>query len=705
MSADQTSTRGVLTAALRGAGRFDRRAVSWTAGLVAAVPVVAALGIPIAAGDPIAGVTMGAGAMLVGIAWRAQGGRPPLGVMGLDSLMMGLATFVGCISGSVLWIHLIVLATVALGAGLLAGVGKRGGVIGNQMVIAAIVFGRFSEPLGEAAGLAGLVVSGGLAQVLFQAVVRWPPPLRAQRIATAAGYRALSTLATAGREGSGLPAAALFDVARDGLSVPALFGDAAISTLRSLVDEGYRIRVTLTAIQTVLARLPATARPATTTATDALRHAAAALDLCAQVLEGDLTRSDELTAAIDGLSRRLDSARDDGTFADGGPSAAVLQRRLAALAGQLRAAGALVPSAARGGGLRSRRPHRGWGRPMQVLRRDLAQLRGDLQWESPVARHALRLAVVVPAAELIARQLPLSRGYWIVVAAALVLRPDYGATFTRGAERALGTSLGAGIAGLIVVGLHPADAVTVILVGVFAWLAFATFPASFAVGFAFITALVVVLLNVITPDTLSTAGSRLLDTIVGGTFGLIVFALWPTWSEAPARQSLADLIAAQRAYGSALLGWYVTGIRPPADEVRDLTRQLRLTRVNAEATVARSLSEPSARQIDQGRAQRALGALRRLARVSHLLSLDARDQQQLEPVPGLAPLASSLDVLLARVRAAVAAGGQLREDSLPNLRAGYEQLAGEHPDPDLLAELDELVDAANSLATAVSDSG
>src|ERR1700677_827183 len=207
--------------------------------------------------------------------------------MALDSLMMGLATFVGCVSGSVFWIHLIVLAALALGAGLLVGVGKRGGVIGTQMVIAAVVFGRFSEPLGEAAGLAGLVVSGGLAQVLFQAVVRWPPPLRAQRAATAAGYRALSTLATGGPEDSGLPAATQFDVARDGLSAPALLGDPAITTLRTLVDEGYRIRVTLTAIQTVLARLPASAPPATT-ATDALRRAAAALDLCAQVLEGDL---------------------------------------------------------------------------------------------------------------------------------------------------------------------------------------------------------------------------------------------------------------------------------------------------------------------------------------------------------------------------------------------------------------------------------
>src|ERR1700729_1869539 len=100
MSTDQTSTRGVLTAALRGAGRFDRRAVSWTAGLVAGVPVVAALGIPIAAGDPVAGVTMGAGAMLVGIAWRAQGGRPPLGVMAIDALVTALATFIATVPGS-----------------------------------------------------------------------------------------------------------------------------------------------------------------------------------------------------------------------------------------------------------------------------------------------------------------------------------------------------------------------------------------------------------------------------------------------------------------------------------------------------------------------------------------------------------------------------------------------------------------------------
>jgi uncharacterized membrane protein YccC len=699
----QTSTVSVVSTAVRGAGHFDRRAVSWAGGLVAAVPVVAALGIPIAAGDPVAGVTMSAGAMLVGIAWRIQGGRPPLGVMALDAVMMGLATLVGCLSGGVLGVHLVVLAAVALVGGLLVGVGNRGTAIGNQVVIAAIVFGRFSEPLGAAAGLAGLVVSGGLAQVLFQAVVRWPSPLHAQRQATAAAYRELAALATGHDDTTSLPAATALDGARDGVSAPTLFGDRAITTLRSLIDEGYRIRVALTATRTVMARLPSNA-PAAMTATDALRRAGVALDLAARVLDGDLARGGELSAEIDGLSQSLDTALRDGTLDAGDPTAAALGRRLSALAGQLRAVGAQAPSAARGGGLRSRRPHAALGRPLRRLGLQLWRLRGDLRWESPIGRHAIRLALVVPAAELIARQLPLSRGYWMVVAAATVLRPEYGATFTRGAERALGTSIGVGIAGLIAAGLHPSEGATVALVGLFAFLAYATFPAGFAAGFAFITALVVFLINVITPDTLSTAGSRLLDTLVGGTFGLIVFALWPTWSEAPARQSLADLIAAQRAYVAAVLGWIADGVRPPTEEVRTLAGRLRLTRVNASSTVARSLSEPSTRRIDSTRAQGALTASLRLTRVTHVLGLDAREAERPEPVPGLRPLATSLDALMARVGAAVAVGGRLREDSLPDLRTGYQQLADEHPDPDLLAELDELVDAANSLATAVIES-
>ncbi len=341
---------------------------------------------------------------------------------------------------------------------------------------------------------------------------------------------------------------------------------------------------------------------------------------------------------------------------------------------------------------------------MRQLRQDLWQLRADLNWESPVGRHALRLAIIVPAAELIARALPLSRGYWMVVAAAAVLRPEYGATFTRGAERALGTFLGAGLAGLIVVTVHPAGGLTIVLVGVLAALAYSTFPASFTVGFGFITAVVVFLLNAINPDTLATASARLLDTLVGGALGLLVFALWPTWSLAPARDSLAELVAAERRYLSDVLAAYTAGARPPSDEIRLVSRRLRLARVNAESTVARSLSEPPARRIDHDRAQGTLATALRLTQATHVLRLEAQEHEPPPPSPRLTGLATSLDALLAIVEDALRSGTRPAAQSLPDLRADYDALVADNgaAGPELAAELDELVDAANGLAAIVA---
>ncbi len=694
--------RSSLTESLLNASNFDRHAVSWSAGLMAAIPVVAVLGIPIAAGDPIAGVTMASGAMLVGIAWRVRGGRPPLGAMALDSLSMAVVTFAGCVSGSVLWAHLLVLCVISLLAGLLVGIGNRGGVIGTQAIIAAVVFGRFAEPAHDAAGIAGLVMAGGFAQVLFQAIVKWPSPLRVQRRATATAFRALSALAGTAGSPPSMPAANALDGAREALGAPTLLGDAALVALRSLVDEGHRMRTELVAITTLRERLPTHDSAAVATA-DVLHRIAVTLELAARVLEGDLGRAGELAAATGSVDRRLEDARERDAFAAGAPAAG-LQRRLAALAGQLRAIDALVLSAAHGGGLRSRRPHRATGAPVRELQMQLWQLRNDLRWESPVGRHALRLAIVVPLAVLVASALPLQRGYWMVVSAAAVLRPEYGATFTRGAERALGTTIGVALAGAIAVGLHPGDGATVALVGLFAWLAYSTFAASFAAGFGFITALVVFLLNTISPDTLATAGARLVDTLIGSAFGLLVFALWPSWSAAPARGSLGELVDAQRAYLATVLAAYVTATPPSVTELRNRARRVRLARLNAQATVARSLSEPRERRIDPHRAQGALATVRRLTRATHILRLDALDRPPTTPVPGLAALARRIDALLEIVRTALATSEDPTIGGLPDLRGPYDALAhdGAIAEPDLVPELDEIVDAANSLAAIIT---
>ena len=692
-----------MSAAMRDALRFDRRAISIQGGLLAAIPVAAVLALGTVVWSSVAGVTMGAGAMLVGIAWRVAGGRPRLGLLATDAIVMATSTFVGCLTGSIPWLHFVLLAVWALAGGLLVALGNRGGVIGTQAMIAFVVFGRFSQPAAASLGLAGLVLGGGFAQVLFQSVVRWPTPLRWQRTATANAYRALSGLARGSSETSTLPVAEALDEAQASLSSLTLFGDPALMTLRSLVNEGLRMRIQLSTIHSLMSRREGAGgdragRP-NQGAARILELAAVGLELAARAIEGDRAAAAELPAQIDKLSS------DTAEHATGPDvSGLALSRRLGALAGQLRAVGSLAVTAGEGSGLRDRRPRARTSRWLEQVRADLGVLRANASLQSPAGRHAVRLAVVVLLAELISRHLPLSRSYWMVVAAATTLRPEFGATFTRGAERAGGTALGVGLAGAIAVALHPAGGVTVVLVGVLAWAGYAVFPASFALGFAFITAVVVFLLNAIAPDTLATASARLVDTLVGGTLGLLAYALWPTWSYASARQSLADLVQAERAYVRAILAVIADGRRAQDDEMRRLSRRVRLTRTATEASVARSLSEPATRRIDAEQSQGSLAAARRLVLAAHVLRLDAQEQHVRRPLPALEPLAADLDTLLGTVDVTLRAGpdGPMVQPALPDLRASYAELERTAPkDPDsaaVLIELDEIVDAANGLA-------
>jgi uncharacterized membrane protein YccC len=269
------------------------------------------------------------------------------------------------------------------------------------------------------------------------------------------------------------------------------------------------------------------------------------------------------------------------------------------------------------------------------------------------------------------------------------------------------------LAGAITVTFNPSGGTTVAIIGVMAWIGYSVFPASFAVGFGFITALVVFLLNIVTPDTLSTAGARLLDTLIGGTLGLIAYAVWPTWSQGSARQSLADLVEAEREYVRDVLSALAEGRRVSDNEMRPLSRRVRLVRTNAESTVARSLFEPQTRRIDAEQSQGTLAATRRLVQAAHVLRLDAQDEHERQALPALKGLGADLDRELGIVEGRLRGdgdGSDAAHPELPDLRASYGafERAGaddrkrtgtdDREHTALLSQLDEIVDAANSLA-------
>jgi uncharacterized membrane protein YccC len=688
--------------AFREAGRFDRAGVSVRAGLIAAIPVAAMLAFGTAIGSPSVAVTMGVGAMLPGVAWRAGDGPliPPIGTMAGASAALGIATLAGTLSGRWPWLHLLLLVIFCLVAGAGATLGRRGQVVGTQSIIAFIVFGRFPENLPHALALTGLVLGGGAAQVLFAAVVAVPLAWRRQRSALAAAYRALAEF-TGEVKPSSMPAATALDDADQVLATPALFADQDRDVLASLVGEGRRIRLELIGFSALLTQLRRTNPDLTEASSDdvhaALERVRELLALTVAAIEGD-------EATLAQLPAQAAEVSEWGTAREPLPSAA-LDQRLGALVGQVTAAARLAaalhsPDTSHGG--IPGRPRLGTRRIGSQLRADIRRMRTGATRHTAAGRHALRLAVVVALTELLVQRVALPRAYWAVVAAATVLRPSFGQTFTRGAERVLGTMAGVVISTLIAVALDPNGWGVVAVVAVLAWGTYAVFPASFTVGVAMLTGVVVFLLHAVSPDTAQTALDRGIDTAIGGAIGLIAYLLWPTWSALSVGPLLATLVDAQHTYLDAVLTGLTTGRRMPETQLRTLARNARVAYSDAQTAIGLARSEPQhGHGADPRTAATVISALQRLVYGLHVLRLDIATMPETQPLPLLEPLKAGLDSALSTLAATLRDSEQR---PFPPLRKLDRDLARAHPEllsQAVWAGLDELVDATDTAAATI----
>jgi uncharacterized membrane protein YccC len=323
-------------------------------------------------------------------------------------------------------------------------------------------------------------------------------------------------------------------------------------------------------------------------------------------------------------------------------------------------------------------------------------LRASVSLTSPALRHALRLAVAVPAADVIARLVGLPRSYWVPLTVAVVLKPDIGSLFSKGVGRVVGTIVGVGCAGFVVAGLHPDTAWTVVALAVSVWGAYAFYQSNFAIGSSFVAAVVLLLLSVTEVNTLTTAGDRLLDTALGGAVALTTYLVWPTWSNGEARRALARLAAAQRSYLAAVLSAVLGEAEPSNRELAGLARQARLAWTGAQATVARSRAEPTRWRVDGDVASGLLAALLRVVRAVHGLRSEAAVPPGAAGLPALRHLGHGLDQALGALFDALAQGRALAP-AVP-LRQMYESARAGGAPQSLLVHLDEVVDAVNTAA-------
>ncbi|MEO7068729.1 MAG: FUSC family protein [Rhodanobacter sp.] len=535
--------------------------------------VVLPLAIGLATGYPQAGLGIAAGALNTMFNDQPGPYRQRLRQLLLASLAAGLASLLGFLIGGQL--PLILLATAALGffGGMLVVFGTDTARFGMTSMILLVITASTPAPWQEALIGSGLIVAGGLLLASFS-LAAWPlQRYWPERQALAGVYSGLAALARSQQhDDDEVPALteSMTTLQQTLLGQHRAHG-RAMEAFGVLLELAERIRLELTAMDELHAdpliysqfrddaarvlMAIATAVDHAVTPNQATR-ALETLRTSKQTLLGDLGKPDRQIAHVHALFGEL--------------AAAVRNANWAGSRGELRASAeeTRLPKA-----LRS---NAGW-----------LTLRANFTPRSAAFRHAVRTAVCLSIALFVSRQLQLPHGYWLPMTAAIVLRPDFAATFNFGLLRVLGTVLGLVLTTIL---LHFAPnepwahlALMALLCMVFRYMA----SAHYGIAVAALTGTVVILLSFEGVDSSNAVLDRVINTALGCGMALLAYVAWPTWERGRARTALAAMLDAYAYYLRAL-------IQPnPAAARRDMRVAARTARTNAQASIERLRTEPA----------------------------------------------------------------------------------------------------------------
>lgn len=221
-------------------------------------------------------------------------------------------------------------------------------------------------------------------------------------------------------------------------------------------------------------------------------------------------------------------------------------------------------------------------------------LRANLTFQSTTFRHALRLAICLALAETIVLLFSLDHGYWAPMAVAIILRPEFSLTFSRGIGRLVGTAFGLLVGTTIILAIEPGLWGHVVLMAVIAFVFRLVSPANNILATLIVTTYTVTLLSLsgMAPETAII--DRSVSTLIGGVIALGIFLIWPTWEQRHVSSSLGLMFSSFRTTVRIVMEEHLhPGTTSPA-LIQDLRIASRLARSNAAACVERIKHEPHA---------------------------------------------------------------------------------------------------------------
>jgi uncharacterized membrane protein YccC len=198
-----------------------------------------------------------------------------------------------------------------------------------------------------------------------------------------------------------------------------------------------------------------------------------------------------------------------------------------------------------------------------TIRGVAGEVRAELHRDSPILRHAVRLAMAVGAGMAVTRWTGVGHGYWVALTVLIVLRPETAHTYTRCVSRVAGTATGVTVATLLTTLVHPGAVVAALLAVVCLAVAYGVSGIGYVPLSTALAAAIVFLVSVGGYADDSTLGARLLATLAGGLLAVASHVALPDQALIRLRQRAGELLKAEIDYAAVVIRSFAHRLERP----------------------------------------------------------------------------------------------------------------------------------------------
>jgi len=585
--------------------RFDSSKLSPYLALRNSVGVVLPLAAGFALNMPRGGVVVASGALNVAYSDGSDPYAQRARRMFSSSVLCSLAVLLGALSGSHNAAAVIIATLWAFAAGMFVAVGSTAADLGVISLVTLLIYAAQPLTTRQALISSALALGGGLLQTALS-VALWPVRrYEPERRALAKFFVELARAAEQPLSATSAPPATIQSTqAQEVLS--GLDRESSIEAVRyrALLSQAERIRLSLLMLSRLHVRVQRESpmHRSVQILSDYLKKAAQALQAIGDSLISGIPAeaSKEILAASEALTLQLRQETDNLPPSFLAAAAKDARFQMDALNGQLRAGLDLAAHATPTGQAEfvKQQTQQPWRLRFSGL---MATLRANLNLQSAVFRHAIRLAALVALGNGLERGFYWHRSYWLPMTIVLVLKPEFTTTFSRGLLRIGGTIAGLFLATALFRFLPDTVTVQIVLIFVFTLLLRWVGPANYGIFAVAISALVVLLIAITGVSPRELIWARGINTAAGGALALLAYWIWPTWERTQVSERIAEMLEAYREYFHILAESFVRNETTSARELDRARLRARVARTNLEASIDRMGAEPgtTAEQMNQ----------------------------------------------------------------------------------------------------------